>query len=380
MAVTEKLYKSDTKGKTRVWWLEYTDEAYRTHSGILDGKIVTSGWKYPEQKNVGKANETSIEQQVLNEVAALVEKQTNQGKYHRELEDTALGAKFLEPMLAHKYDPKKTAVPAAGFVSQPKLDGIRCLVKRDGTMQSRAGKPLLSAPHVVLQLKEWFAMYPGVVALDGELYNHELKHDFERIVSLARKAKPTGDDLAKSAEEIQFHVYDVITDEGLPYFGTQGGVSRASIIDELEGKFFSVKVVPSKLVTTKDEIDEMLSVYTEQGYEGQMLRDRNTSYEHKRSKSLLKHKEFIDEEVEILEVLEGVGNWAGYAKAVVIRRANGVVQQSGMRGTQDYAVYLLRIADRLKGTQATCRAQGETADGKLRFPVITFFWEGMRDV
>jgi hypothetical protein len=155
---------------------------------------------------------------------------------------------------------------------------------------------------------------------------------------------------------------------------------HALIIDELEGKFFSVKVVPSKLVTTKDEIDEQLAVYVEQGYEGQMLRDRNGAYEHKRSKSLLKHKEFIDEEVEILEVLEGVGNWAGYAKAVVIRRANGVVQQSGMRGTQDYAAYLLRIADRLKGTQATCRAQGETADGKLRFPVITFFWEGDRDL
>jgi DNA ligase-1 len=247
-------------------------------------------------------------------------------------------------------------------------------------MQSRAGKPLLSAPHVALQLKEWFEMYPGVIALDGELYNHGLKHDFERIVSLARKSKPTADDLAKSAEEIQFHVYDVITDDNFPYFGTQDGVSRALIIDELEGKFFSVKVVPSKLVTTKDEIDEQLAVYVEQGYEGQMLRDRNGAYEHKRSKSLLKHKEFIDEEVEILEVLEGVGNWAGYAKAVVIRRANGVVQQSGMRGTQDYAAYLLRIADRLKGTQATCRAQGETADGKLRFPVITFFWEGVRDV
>ena len=380
MAVTEKLYKSDTKGKTRVWWLEYTDEAYRTHSGILDGKIVTSGWKYPEQKNVGKANETSIEQQVLNEVAALVEKQTNQGKYHRELEDTALGAKFLEPMLAHKYDPKKTAVPAAGFVSQPKLDGIRCLVKRDGTMQSRAGKPLLSAPHVALQLASWFETHPGVLALDGELYNHDLKADFEKIVSLARKAKPNGDDLAESAEKIQFHVYDVITKDPLPYIPTQDGVSRQSVIADLEGKFFSVKVVPSVIVLTRDEIEAKLGEYLELGYEGGMLRTRNDHYEHKRSKSLLKHKEFIDEEVEILEIIEGVGNWAGYAKAVRIKRANGVVQQSGMRGTQDYAAYLLRNADRLKGTQGTVRAQGETADGKLRFPVIVFFWEGDRDI
>lgn len=371
---TDLLYKADTKGKIRTWQIEYTDEAYRTHSGILHGKVVISGWKYPEQKNVGRSNETTIAEQVRLDVASAVERQTYQGKYHTTIATVDEGAKFLEPMLAHKYDSKKTVVPANGFISQPKLDGIRCLVKRDGSMQSRNGKPILSAPHVALQLADWFEQNPDVIALDGELYNHDLKADFEKIVSLARKAKPTGDDLAESAEKIQFHAYDVITGK------SKGYPDRIRILERLEGKFPSVKVVPSALVMTKAAIEEKLGQYLELGYEGGMLRDPDYAYEHKRSKSLLKHKEFVDEEVEIVEIIEGVGNWAGYAKAVKIKRASGVIQQSGMRGTQDYAAYLLSKADQLVGTQATVRAQGETADGKLRFPVIVFFWEGDRDL
>lgn len=380
LAFTEKLYKTDSKGKTRVWFIEYTDTAYRTHSGVFNGKLVISGWQYPEQKNVGKANETSVSEQVLSEVTALVEKRSYQGKYHAELDDISKGAKFLEPMLAQKYDPKKFPIPVAGYLSQPKLDGVRCLVLRSGEMQSRQGKPILSAPHVAFQLHEWFETHPEVVALDGELYNHELKHDFERIISLARKTKPTGDDLALSAEQLQFHVYDVITETPLPYFGTQGGVSRVSIIDEIEGKFFSVKTVPSTLLFTEEELESKLAEYIEAGYEGQMLRDRTAPYEHRRSKSLLKHKTFVDEEVEILELLEGQGNWSGVAKAAVIKRSTGVVQQSGMRGSFDYAAYLLENKDSYVNTKATCRAMGETVDGKLRFPVITYFWGGERDL
>ena len=45
----QKLYKIDTTGKTRVWWIESLSDRYRTHSGIDGGKIVVSGWQYPER-------------------------------------------------------------------------------------------------------------------------------------------------------------------------------------------------------------------------------------------------------------------------------------------------------------------------------------------
>ena len=75
-------------------------------------------------------------------------------------------------------------------------------------------------------------------------------------------------------------------------------------------RLLSLKLL--KLIYTAD-IDKMYGEYTEAGYEGQMVR-QNTAYECKRSKNLLKRKEFITEEFEVVNVEEGNGNWSGYAK------------------------------------------------------------------
>lgn len=165
MNVTQKLYKIDSNGNARVWWMEYDNTKYRTHSGIEGGKIVVSGWKYPEAKNVGRANETSVKEQVELEVQSQETKKSAQGKYHASKTLANIGAKFYECMLASKYDPNKhTDFP---YYSQPKLDGIRCLVSKDG-MQSRQGKKIISAPHIMEALEEFFQKYPNVI-LDGEL-------------------------------------------------------------------------------------------------------------------------------------------------------------------------------------------------------------------
>ena len=77
----------------------------------------------------------------------------------------------------------------------------------------------------------------------------------------------------------------------------------------------------------------MYGEYTEAGYEGQMVR-QNTAYECKRSKNLLKRKEFITEEFEVVNVEEGNGNWSGYAKRFVLKMPNGTQFSSGIRGSQ----------------------------------------------
>lgn len=368
-----KLYKVDIMGRIRQWWMEYDEEKYRTHSGLIDGAIVESGWQYPIEKNIGKANATTVAEQVVAEVESRYTIQQYQGKYALTIEEAKQGAKFIECMLASKYDEKKhTEFP---YWSQPKLDGIRCLTFEDG-MQSRNGKPLLSSPHILNALGKFFEEFPGYI-LDGELYNHSLKEDFEKIISLARKTKPKQEDLQESATMVEYHVYDVITPEPMTY------QERAEFLEKnFFGKYDMIKVVPAFLVKSKEDIENKLGEYLEAGYEGQMLRVNDAAYDHKRSTSLIKHKTFEDDEYEIVDLIEGKGNWAGYIKAIEIRLPDGSTQQSGMRGTQEFAKKLMNEREEyLDGKSVvTIRYQNKTSDGKLRFPVAVAFWKGGRDV
>jgi DNA ligase-1 len=368
-----KLYKIDTLGRTRVWWIESTDTSYRTHSGLLDGKIVVSGWQHPEEKNVGRANATTVAEQVLSEVESKYENRQYQGKYAPSIDEAHQGAKFIECMLASKYDAKKhTKFP---YWSQPKLDGVRCLVSEDG-LQSRNGKPLLSSPHIRDVLENFFAEHPDVV-LDGELYNHDLKEDFEKIISLARKTKPKAEDLEESSKLVEYHVYDVISPNSMTF------VERTNFLKEhIESKYPMIHVVPCFIVKSTDEIENQLGIYLEEGYEGQMLRVGDSEYEPKRSKNLIKHKTFEDEEFKIVDLVEGKGNWQGYIKSIEIQLPDGSTQSSGMRGNFDFAKQLFEERDQyLNGkSEVTIRYQNKTADGKLRFPVAVTFWKDGRDV
>ena len=110
----------------------------------------------------------------------------------------------IKPMLAHKYNPDKADYPA---YIQPKLDGVRCVFTKDGAY-SRTGKEFKNVDHIKQSLKNVFLQNPSLI-LDGELYNHGLKDDFEKIISLVRKTKPTEEHRQQAAELIQYHVYDV---------------------------------------------------------------------------------------------------------------------------------------------------------------------------
>jgi len=107
---------------------------------------------------------------------------------------------------------------------QPKLDGVRCVIQYDekGEFEgngvkaySRTGKEWKNIDHILEQLRPFFMKYPNVI-LDGELYNHDLRDNFEKIISLVRKTKPTDEDRLEASELTQFHCYDII-DEKLPF-------------------------------------------------------------------------------------------------------------------------------------------------------------------
>ena len=118
-----------------------------------------------------------------------------------------------KPMLAYPVSDKPIDYSKPTFI-QPKLDGVRCVIqyeplKNRVVAYSRTGKEWKNIYHIIQELKPFFAKYPNVI-LDGELYNHDLKDDFETIISLVRRQKPDDIDMLESEDLVQFHCYDCI--------------------------------------------------------------------------------------------------------------------------------------------------------------------------
>jgi ATP-dependent DNA ligase len=365
------LYTLDSKDRVRAWacWSCYVDDVpgiMYTDCILPDGKIKEPTFKTSKEKNVGKANYISAEQQAILMVDMEKGKKLRNNYFYTITE--AKNNKQFKPMLAHKYEDKfsKMDFPVA---SQPKLDGARCnamLVEGEVKIYSRSCKEYVSCPHISEALTEYLSNNPSII-LDGELYNHDLKHDFEQIMSLIRQTKPQTRDFERSKELVQFHIYDIY-DKNMPELSFGG---RFLTINSLKINNESIKFVPTYTAKTQEDLDSLYQSYTEQGYEGQMVRNWYSSYKvDGRSSDLLKRKEFYDNEFEIIEFEEGEAAWAGKAKKVYVKLDNGNVCGCGIRGSFDYCEELFKNKDKYVGKLATVRYFEETKDGMLRFPVV----------
>ena len=250
------------------------------------------------------------------------------------------------------------------FAAGKLVHNCRCIVRKDG-MWSRNGKPILSAPHVAAALKPVFDADPLLV-LDGELYADKLANDFNKIISLAKRSKPTAEELAESAAVLQYHIYDMWHPTGPGY---KFSVRHAHLSREIANLASPMIVaVETHIAADQSVLDRLYAEWVASGYEGQMIR-LDAPYEQKRSKHLLKRKEFIDEEFLLLGVTEGKGNRAGMAGRCHFRTKTGVDFESGIRGNQDFYRRLLLNKGALIGKPCTVRFQNLTPDGVPRFPV-----------
>lgn len=361
------LYNVDSKGRTRIWYIQQSGNKYRTIAGLKDGKQVTSEWTECFGKNTGKVNQTSDGQQCDIEIDALYKKKTDK-KYHTE-EATVGGFKFFEPMLARKWSDRKDKVKFPVY-SQPKLDGYRCILTNDQGL-SRGGKVFQTIPHIHAALAPLFGKNPNL-RLDGELYNHKLHDDFNRIGSLIKKQKPSKFDLDQSEQFVQYWIYDVPSCSGT--FSNRLNYFRNIFVD-LDQSIF-VKFVPTRLVYSQEELDDHYAQLLEYNFEGQMIRTDDLPYKSGRSDQLLKRKEFFDEEFEVVSLEQGKGNWSGHAKAVYFKMPDGRLTKSGenpragIRGSQEFTKQLLEGP--LPKT-VTVRYPNKTPDGLPRFPIAVEF-------
>jgi DNA ligase-1 len=232
-------------------------------------------------------------------------------------------------------------------------------------MTSREGNEFVSCPHISKLLNPFL---DENIVVDGELYNHDLKNDFNKIISLVKKTKPTAKELAESEKIIQYHVFDIIflDQPNLEYS------KRLEKLKELVIKVNSPKIVLVQVDIIKgfDEVEPALQRYIESGYEGSMVRNLKAPYEHKRSRNILKYKLFQDAEYEIIDVIEGDGNRSGMMGSIILKNENGTTFDASARGNQEFFIDLLVNKANYIGSNATLRYQNLTPDGVPRFGVV----------
>ena len=213
-----------------------------------------------------------------------------------------------KPMLAYPVSDKPINYDEPVFM-QPKLDGVRCVIQYENMgleyevkAYSRTGKEWKNIDHILYNLRPWFILNPDVI-LDGELYNHDLKDDFEKIISLVRKTKPTEEDRLESEEMVQFHCYDTIMEHMLYHDRALFLVSNLEVSNSIKFlKPIGVDCEERAQLYHKDNLGA--------GYEGSIVR-LNDVYQCKRSHSLRKFKDFHDAEATIIGYLDGKGKREG---------------------------------------------------------------------
>jgi ATP-dependent DNA ligase len=272
-----------------------------------------------------------------------------------------------KPMLAYPVSDKPINYDNDIFM-QPKLDGVRCVIQYENMgleyevkAYSRTGKEWKNIDHILFNLKPWFQLNPNVI-LDGELYNHDLKNDFEKIISLVRKQKPDDIDMIESADMVQFHCYDIIDE-------TKTFEERNTFIIQAVPRNHCIKHVKTQAVATESLAKVVHQQNLNNGYEGSILRT-NDIYKCGRSWNLRKFKDFSDDEALLLDWVEGKGKRIGTIGKFMAQDSEGNI--FGMP-VMDKFQYLQDNFEEMKtwvGKLATFTYFERTKAGSYRHPLF----------
>ena len=277
----------------------------------------------------------------------------------------------FKPKLAHKFDNKRVDWSKPVFI-QPKLDGIRCIMTADGCY-SRNGKKFMNVQHLYTKaIQDLFKVNPLLV-IDGELYNHDLRDNFEKIVSLVRKQKPKPEDRKEARKLIQYHVYDFV----MAYKGKldiiESDMNRYEkrmhqlVCSDMYGKH--IRYVPSRGVHSLDKAKEIHNDFLEKGYEGSILR-LDGPYKCGRSYDLMKFKDFSDTEAKIVDWVEGKGKRRGTIGKFIAIDSDGVKFGMPVMDNFEYLQKNFKKMQRYVGKIATFTYFERTKAGSYRHPLF----------
>lgn len=284
------LYMKDNAGAMREWGISAEYGTITIRHGQMGGSMQYQ----TETITEGKASRT-LEEQVDSRMNSRISKQKDRGYVEDEFEaagrPNALNAiGMIKPMLAQPIKNVKN-IDYTDAVTQPKFDGNRCIIYcEDGINKaySRNGKPITSIQHILNDI----VLHEGMI-VDGELYAHG--YPLQTIVSWVKREQA-------NTLKLKYHLYDI----ALPVsYKRRSIVLRGLPIGE------SISFVRGDPVASESEVYGRFRVYRDDGYEGAILRWGTTGYEDgKRSKSLIKIKEWQDDEFLVVGIESSKDGWA----------------------------------------------------------------------
>ena len=240
----------------------------------------------------------------------------------------------MKPMLAETWDEGKQRFPV---IAQPKIDGVRAL-NLTGTLTGRSLKKFKNK-----YVTSMFS-HSILLGLDGEMAaEHECHPDLCRLTTSALgriEGKPY----------VLWHLFDYVTHEtrSMPYSKRlQALRDRVAYIGHLRPELAQhLRIVRSNECAHSSVLEHFDSKWSEEGYEGTILRDPYGAYKDGRSTvregGLLRIKRFVDSEAVVLSVTEGETN-LNEAKTNALGQTERSTHQANM------------VANGMVGT-LTCRA------------------------
>jgi DNA ligase-1 len=351
---SREVYKLDSSGKVRILHV-YTEGADLVQeSGLLDGKRVEHR-STATAKNVGRANETTPEEQAQSEAESLIVNKMSTG-YFNTIEEAKANIVLL-PMLAKPWDAKRIDWTKNVFI-QPKLDGMRCFaIVTEGKCElySRKGKLIDTCQHIIDAIEA----IPGITTtvLDGELYAHG--KTFQENMKLIKKYREG------ETEDVHLHIYDTVEDKSYEVrYRALNLVTKIANTPILE-------LVPCDKIGSETQIAGFHTANLAAGYEGSIIRHGDDGYKlNKRANQLLKYKDFIDIACKVIDIKPSKKR-PEHGECVC--EHNGHTFGTGMKFSHKERAEILVNKDDYIGQTAEIRFFEYTDDGVPRFPVCVGF-------
>ncbi|MDR0462395.1 MAG: hypothetical protein LBG88_03665 [Christensenellaceae bacterium] len=236
------------------------------------------------------------------------------------------GANYVpkfDVMLAENYADNREYCVGKQFIITEKFDGVRCILIFDNgapAFFSRNGKPVLD----LIELNEQSINLPKDYVYDGELVLENTGNIKSEDLYRAT-VKVTNSDGAK--RRLYFNIFDILNKDAF-----MSGIDMCpclerktkiqNILNDLQkrGLCKNFKVVPIEYSGSDTEkITQHFNNFITNGAEGIMLNISDAPYECKRTKNLLKVKQFNTADVLVVDIEEGTGANRGKLGAVYVK-------------------------------------------------------------